>query len=94
MLLGNQVDLGTDISSYPVLPNKSIPGGFYFGYSTDEAYAAGSFAIWMEKTYPKSILKSYEALNYDPRYWSDSYGTFAEATGASGGDVLSGSRVG
>lgn len=84
MLLGNQADLGTDISSYPVLPNRTIPPGFYFGYSTDEGYAAGSFAIWMEKNYPKSILKTYEKLNWDPWYWSDSYGTFAEATGASG----------
>jgi hypothetical protein len=83
MLLGSNADLSTDIDSYPALPNKSIPGGFYFGYSTDEGYAAGTYAIWMEKNYPKSILKTYQALSWDPRYWSDSYGTFAEATGAS-----------
>jgi hypothetical protein len=82
MLLGNQADLTTDLSSFPLLPNSSIPSGFYRGYSTDEAYAAGSFAIWMEKNYPQSILKTYQRLSWDPRYWYDSYGTFAEATGA------------
>ena len=82
MVLGNQADLSTDLSSFPLLPNKTIPDGFYWGYSTDEGYAAGSFAIWMEKNYPKSILKTYQRLSWDPRYWSDSYGTFAEATGA------------
>ena len=61
---------------------KSLPGGFTFGYSATEGYAASPWAVWLEKEYSGSIRKVYEALDGNPLAWEDHYGVVADATGA------------
>jgi hypothetical protein len=72
-----QIKTGSDF------PKLGIPSGFYAGYSTEHAYAAGALAIWLARTYgAASILGVYDHLAYNPAAWYDSYGTITTATGA------------
>ncbi len=55
---------------------RTLPAGFYFGFSQAESYAASPWAIWLEATYPGSVRKVYEKWGN-----TDSYATFEAATG-------------
>ncbi len=63
-------------------PAVAFPTGFSSGYTTEQAYGAGAFIIWLADTYgAAAVLDIYDTLAYRPTYWYDAHGTFEEATG-------------
>ena len=65
-------------------PAAAFPTSFVSGYSTEQAYGAGAFIIWLADTYgAAAVLDIYDTLAYRPGYWYDAHGTFSEATGKS-----------
>ena len=60
---------------------SSLPGGFTFGYSTAEGYAASPWPVWLDAHYSGSIKKVYEALDGNPLNWERHHAVVAEATG-------------
>ena len=69
-------------------PTASFPQSFA-GFTPEQNYAVGAFAIWLENKYPASILKMYNKLNWDPTLWYYSRSVVAEGTGKSFDSIFS-----
>jgi hypothetical protein len=80
--LGGGADISGDITGGLDFPNNSFPGTFNTGYDSDQAYAAGAWAVWLDQAYPGSILRLYEALYGSPWYWSSASSALLLVTGA------------
>jgi hypothetical protein len=75
-------DLKNNIENGGEFPTLQFPTGFYFGYNTEQAYAAGAFMIWLADAYGvNSAHKIYADLSGNPEYWYDSYTVLTLATG-------------
>ncbi len=85
--LGGQADISGDIAGGLDFPTLSFAGTFNTGYDSDQAYAAGAWAVWLDRTYPGSILDLYEALYGNPVYWSSAWLTLGTVTGTSMADL-------
>jgi len=89
--LGAGADLRGSIEQGNDFAGLQLPTGFYFGYSTEQAYAAGAFVIWMAQHYgPAAVLSIYDQLAYHPTNWDHSYSVLATATNATVADLASG----
>jgi hypothetical protein len=89
--LGAGADLRAGIEQGNDFAGLQLPTGFYFGYSTEQAYAAGAFVIWMARQYgPAAVLSIYDQLAYHPANWDSSYSVLATATNATMADLASG----
>ncbi len=79
--LGSEAELAADITPESEFPAVSLPGTFNSGYTQDQGYAAGAWAIWLEDAYPGSLLKIYQELAGDPVAWVTGHATLKKATG-------------
>ena len=77
--LGAGAQLQGSFQTGPEYVSLGIPSGFS-AYTEEQAYAAGSFAIWLGKTFGDAkIVNIYKELSGDPTQWYDTYGTLTEA---------------
>lgn len=60
---------------------STLPNGFTFGMSTDDAYAASPWAIWLHKESPFAVKDIYTLLDGNPAYWESAYSAFESVTG-------------
>lgn len=60
---------------------KTLPGGFTWGYSEAEGYAAAPWPIWLSKNNGECIRKVYEELDSSPLNWERHYSVIATACG-------------
>jgi hypothetical protein len=79
--LGSGSDLKTTFEAGCDFPTVAFPSGFWAGYTTEQAYGAGAFIVWLADTYgPAAVLNIYDTLALRPQYWYDAPATFLEAT--------------
>jgi hypothetical protein len=77
--LGSGAQLDNSFQTGPEYAALGIPAGFS-AYTEEQAYAAGSFAIWLGKTFGDAkMVNVYKELSGDPTQWYDTYGTLTEA---------------
>jgi hypothetical protein len=62
-------------------PTVTFPQSFA-GFTPEQNYGIGAFAIWLENKHPGCILKMYQGLIGDPRYWYLSRNLVAKETGS------------
>ncbi|GEM_PF-3251202 len=62
---------------------NTLPGGFTFGFSTEQGYAAAPWPIWLSKNNGECIRKVYEALDGNPLNWERHYSVVGTACGKS-----------
>jgi hypothetical protein len=90
--LGSGADLDASIVQGNDFAGVQLPTGFTQGYTTEQAYAAGAFIIWMANTYgPGSVLSIYDQLTLQPgNWWDATYSVLGTATGATVADLIAG----
>jgi hypothetical protein len=77
--LGSGAKLDNSFQAGPEYATLGIPAGFG-AYTEEQAYAAGSFVIWLGKTFGDAkVVNIYKELSGDPTQWYDTYGTLTEA---------------
>lgn len=79
--LGSGADITNDITGAADFPATSLPTTFQFGYDTDQGYAAGALAIWLERQSAGCLLKVYQALAGSPTKWFDAHGVLKSECG-------------
>jgi hypothetical protein len=86
--LGAGADIGNDITGAADFPATSLPSTFQFGYDTDQGYAAGALAIWLERQSSGCLLKIYQALEWSPSNWADAHGVLTSECGQTPGALV------
>lgn len=79
--LGSGADITNDITGAADFPATSLPTTFQFGYDTDQGYAAGALAIWLERQSAGCLLKVYQALAGSPTKWFDAHAVLKSECG-------------
>jgi hypothetical protein len=80
-VLGSEADITEDISWAPSFIAKTFPTSFKSGYTANESYAAGAWAVWIGQQVPAFWSDLYKKMSYDPTYWYDSYGSIQAEAG-------------
>lgn len=85
--LGSGANIDADITGAADFPTTSLPTTFQFGYDTDQGYAAGALAIWLERQSAGCLLKVYQALAGNPTKWFDAHAVLKSECGKGPSDI-------